>query len=122
MPPARTFLNTTFTETASSRQREGAPRLRLHPEAAEKEGIRDGDLVLIGNGRGSVTIAAQIDGGQQADTVVVEGIWQDDAFADGVCINHLIGDVPVPPKGGVAFHDTAVWLRALPERNQPAAA
>ena len=110
-PPARTFLNTTFSETPSSREREGAPRLRLHPSAAARDGIATGDPVRIGNARGSLLIAAELDAGQQPDTLVVEGIWPDEAFAEGRCVNHLIGDDPVPPNGGAAFHDIAVWMR-----------
>ena len=112
-PPARSFLNTTFTETATSRTREGEPRLRVAGEMAAREGIADGSRVRIGNARGAVTLTALIDEGLQPDTLVAEGIWQDESFADGVCLNHLIGDDPVPPNGGVAFHDVAVLVGEL---------
>jgi hypothetical protein len=55
---------------------------------------------------------AEFDSGQQPDTLVVEGIWPAAAFEEKACINTLIGDDPVPPNGGSAFHDTAVWLKA----------
>ncbi len=110
-PPARNFLNTTFSETPTSQAREVEPRVRLHSRAAERENVRAGDRVRIGNGRGSVLLAAEIDDGQQGDTLVVEGIWPDEAFAERRCINHLIGDDAVPPNGGAAFHDIAVWMR-----------
>lgn len=110
-PPARNFLNTTFTETPTGQAREVEPRVRLHPDGAGRETIASGDRVRIGNDRGSVLLAVEIDAGQQADTLVVEGIWPDEAFAEGRCINHLIGDDPVPPNGGAAFHDISVYLR-----------
>jgi anaerobic selenocysteine-containing dehydrogenase len=36
--PARSFLNSTFNETASSRTREGRPTVMLHPEDAQRMG------------------------------------------------------------------------------------
>lgn len=113
-PPARNFLNSTFTETPTGRAKEGGPRVRIHPDAATRGGLQDGDRVRIGNDRGTVVLRAEIDAAQQADTLVVEGIWPDDAFEERRCINHLIGDDPVPPNGGAAFHDIAVWLRPEP--------
>jgi anaerobic selenocysteine-containing dehydrogenase len=110
-PPARSFLNTTFSETASSTAREGGPRLRMHPTAAAREGVREADRVRIGNDRGSVRLAITLDEGQDAGTLIVEGIWPADAFEEKRAINTLIGDEPVPPNGGAGFHDTAVWLR-----------
>ena len=44
--------------------------------------------------------------------VIVEGNWPSGAYLDGAGINTLIGADPVPPNGGAAFHDTAIWLRA----------
>jgi hypothetical protein len=43
--------------------------------------------------------------------VVIEDIWPNRDFAGALGINQLIGADRVPPNGGGAFHDTAVWLR-----------
>ena len=112
-PPARNFLNSSFTETPTSRAKEQGhgPRVRIHPAAAAAYGIGEGQGVRIGNRRGVVTLTATIDGGQQADTLVVEGLWPAETFPGGKGINTLVGEDPVPPNGGVAFHDTAVWLQ-----------
>lgn len=118
--PARQFLNTTFTETPTARRREGGePSVRIHPRDAEHLGITDGALVRLGNARGEVVLRARLFDGLQPGVVVAESIWPAAAHRDGVGINALTGDDPAPPKGGAAFHDTAVWLRAealaLPE-------
>ena len=42
---------------------------------------------------------------------MVEGIWPNKAFIEGVGINALTGADPAPPAGGAVFHDNAVWLR-----------
>ncbi|MFZ0850238.1 MAG: molybdopterin dinucleotide binding domain-containing protein, partial [Hyphomicrobiaceae bacterium] len=91
--------------------KEGGPCVRIHPNAAAREGVRAGARVRIGNDRGSVLLPAKLAAGQQETTLIVEGIWPAEAFAEKRAINTLIGDDPVPPNGGAAFHDTAVWLR-----------
>jgi anaerobic selenocysteine-containing dehydrogenase len=112
-PPARTFLNTTFTETASSRSREGEPRALIHPDDAAREGIDDGETVLIGNRRGELRIPVRVEATARPGVVVVEGIWPNSSFAGGLGVNQLIGDQPVPPNGGSPFHDTAIWIKRL---------
>ena len=43
--------------------------------------------------------------------MVVEGIWPNRNFENGVGINLLTSSEPGYPNGGAVFHDTAVWLR-----------
>jgi anaerobic selenocysteine-containing dehydrogenase len=109
--PARSFLNTSFTETPGSRARERHPVALVHPLTCDRLGLVDGGLVTIGNERGAVTIPVRRFDGLQPGTVVVEGIWPNSEFEGGVGINALVGADPIPPYGGGAFHDTAVWLR-----------
>ncbi|WP_158046438.1 molybdopterin-containing oxidoreductase family protein [Skermanella pratensis] len=111
-PPARQFLNSSFTETPSARKREGRPTALVHPEDCGRLGLADGGLVRIGNRRGSVLVHVRPFDGLQAGVVVVEGIWPNDCFVEGRGINVLTGADPGPPLGGAVFHDTAVWLRA----------
>jgi len=109
--PARRFLNTSFTETPGSRSREKRPTALIHPADADRLGLSDGDRVELGNGRGTVTVHARRFDGLVPGTVVVEGIWPNRDFENGDGINTLVGDDPIPPYGGGAFHDTAVWMR-----------
>ena len=111
--PARNFLNTSFTETATSRKREGRPVALIHADDACRLGVEDGGAVLLGNAQGEVRVEARVTGGMQPGTVVVESIWPNGDFAGGMGINVLIGDSPIGPNGGAAFHDTAVWVKAL---------
>ncbi|CTQ41804.1 molybdopterin-containing oxidoreductase family protein [Roseibium aggregatum] len=111
--PARSFLNSTFNETDSSKKKEGRPEVWLRPEEAERFGIEDGAKVKMGNRRGVVTLHARYVATVAPGTVISEGIWPNDAFEDGRGINTLTGADPVAPYGGAAFHDTAVWLRAV---------
>jgi anaerobic selenocysteine-containing dehydrogenase len=111
--PARTFLNSTFTETASSVKRERRPTALLHPEDCAALGVAEGERVELGNERGAVTVHAQPQEGQQRGVVVVEGIWPNRHFENGLGINALTSADPGWPNGGAAFHDTAVWVRRL---------
>jgi anaerobic selenocysteine-containing dehydrogenase len=110
--PARQFLNTTFTETSTSREREGRPTVLVHPADATRLGIADGDRVRLGNARGEVVLHARLFDGLQPGVVVAESVWPNAAFEGGIGINALTSDDPAPPIGGAVFHDTAVWLRA----------
>ena len=111
--PARNFLNTSFTETPTSRRREGRPTAMLHPEDAARLGVTDGGLVALGNAQGEVVVHARVADGMQPGVVVVESVWPNADFRDGEGINVQTSDAPAAPNGGAVFHDTAVWLRAV---------
>jgi len=110
--PARSFLNSTFTETPSSRQREGGPAVLIHPDDAAELGIEEGTRVRLGNAQGSVVVPARLMDGLHRKVVVVESIWPNKDFEEGRGINTLTSADPGLPNGGAVFHDTAVWVRA----------
>jgi anaerobic selenocysteine-containing dehydrogenase len=109
--PARNFLNSTFTETPGSQTREIRPTALIHPADMLRLGLADGDKVRLGNKRASVVVHARPFDGVRERVLVVEGVWPNKSFAEGLAINALIGDDRAPPAGGAAFHDTAVWVR-----------
>jgi anaerobic selenocysteine-containing dehydrogenase len=110
--PARQFLNSSFTETPTSRKREGRPTALVHPADAARVGLVDGGLVRLGNSRGEVAVHVKLFDGLQPGVVVVESIWPNADFVGGLGINALTSDEPAQPAGGAVFHDTAVWLQA----------
>jgi anaerobic selenocysteine-containing dehydrogenase len=112
--PARNYLNTSFTETRTSQLKEDRPSVLVHPEDARALGVAAGDRVRLGNQRGSVVVHALLREGQQQGVLVVESIWPNAAFEEGIGINALISAEAAPPGGGAVFHDTAVWLRPEP--------
>jgi len=109
--PARTFLNTSFTETPGSLKREKRPTALLHPQACKALGIATDDRIRIGNRLASIVLDAREFDGLQPGVVVVESIWPNAAFEEGLGINALISADPGLPNGGAAFHDTAVWIK-----------
>jgi anaerobic selenocysteine-containing dehydrogenase len=109
--PSRSFLNTTFNNTPSSVAREGRPSALLHPDDLAALDAGDGDRVRLGNDQGSVVVHAKSFDGLQRGVLVVEGIWPNHAFEEGIGINVLTSADPGLPAGGAVFHDTAVWVR-----------
>lgn len=110
--PSRNFLNSTFNETPTSRKNERRPTAKIHPSDCAALGLSDGGKVRLGNKRGSVLLHVEEFDGLQRGVVVVEGLWPNKAFIEGMGINVLVGADAVRPNGGAAFHDTAIWVRA----------
>jgi anaerobic selenocysteine-containing dehydrogenase len=110
-PPARSFLNSTFNNTPTGVAREGRPSVLVHSADLAALGLKTGDRIRLGNRQGSVVLHAKSFDDLQRGTLVVEGIWPNGAFEEGIGINTLISAEPGRPKGGAVFHDTAVWAR-----------
>lgn len=108
--PARNFLNSSFNETPTSLEKEGAPFLMIHPDDASSLSVNDGDEVNVSNARGVVRIKARVFADIQRGVVVTEGIWANRHFFKGNGINTLTGADPVAPYGGAAFHDNSVSI------------
>ncbi|MFC4171663.1 molybdopterin-dependent oxidoreductase [Microvirga sp. GCM10011540] len=114
--PARNFLNSTFTETPTSKTKEGRPEVMIHPVDAERQGIVDGDWVKLKNNRGEVYLRARLFEGVRRGVLIAESIWPNAAHPYGRGINTLTGADQVAPYGGAAFHDNRVALeKAAPD-------
>jgi len=109
--PARNFLNTSFTETATSRAREARPTALMHPDDLAALGLADGGVARLGNARGEVRLHVRAFAGVSRGLILSEGVWPPSDFLDGRGINTLTGADSVAPFGGAAFHDTHVWAR-----------
>jgi anaerobic selenocysteine-containing dehydrogenase len=109
--PSRSYLNSSFNETPSSKAREGAPQVMMHPEDASSLSIADGDAVTLGNARGETTLTAKLFGGVRRGVLIAESVHPNHAHINGRGINTLTGAEPVAPYGGAAFHDNKVWVR-----------
>ncbi len=108
--PSRSFLNSTFSETAGSRKRQPVPTVMIRPDDAASLGIDDGAKVRLGNHRGTVELTAKIFDGMQRGVLIAEGVFPNKAHGGGQGINMLTNSDQIPPFGGAAFHDAAVWI------------
>ncbi len=110
--PAHNYLNSSFTETETSLKRDGKPTILLAPVDAEAMGIASGARLRVGNDLGEITVPARIaENSQKQGVVVIESIWPNGAFENGLGVNTLISADPAGPVGGAVFHDTAVWVK-----------
>jgi anaerobic selenocysteine-containing dehydrogenase len=116
--PSRNFLNSSFNETPTSRALQGRPEVLIHPDDAAAAGIGDGDEVVIGNTRGEVRLHARAFAGVCPGVLIAEGVWPNDAFADGRGINTITGADAIAPYGGAAFHDNRVWIKPMAPRSE----
>ena len=85
----------------------------IHPDDAAIYGIADGDLVEIGNQRGSVALHAKLFKGLKRHVVVSQGLFANSSFVRGEGINVLTGADSPAPNGGIAVHDIKVWVKRL---------
>jgi anaerobic selenocysteine-containing dehydrogenase len=111
--PARNFLNSSFNQTATSVAREARPSALMHPDDAAALGLAEGDVVRLGNTRGSTRLHVRLFAGCKRGVIVSEGLWDNADFLDGRGINMLTGDDSVAPFGGAAFHDARVWAEKV---------
>lgn len=111
--PSRSYLNSSFAETPSSRKREGRPEVMINPADAERLAIAPGAKVELGNERGQVILHAKVTDQTRPGTLIAEGLWPNSAHEKGRGINMLTGADAVAPFGGAAFHDNKAWIRPL---------
>ncbi|MCH7942359.1 MAG: molybdopterin oxidoreductase family protein, partial [Proteobacteria bacterium] len=111
--PSRNFLNSTFTETPTSIARERRPTVMIHPDDMASLGLDDGDRVRVGNRRGDIVVHTSRFADMQRGVVIIESVWPNGAYEEGMGVNALIGADAAPPLGGAGFHDAAVWRRAV---------
>lgn len=111
--PSRNFLNSTFSETATSKKLQKRPTAKINPNDADKLSMSNGDIIRIGNNKGSIAIHAEVTPETRMGTIVVESVWPNDAFIENIGINLLTSAEASQPTGGAPFHDTSVWVRAI---------
>ena len=115
--PARSFLNTSFTEMASGqtprRPSDRADASRRRRPAWSGRWIKGAAGQCTWRGR-----AARPDHRMASSRACWsrKASGRASAFEGGIGINALTSDDPGPPWGGAVFHDIAVWMRAEANR------
>ena len=72
---SRCFFHTEFRQIPSLRRRDPDPIVEIHPETAERVGIKDGDWVWIESPRGRITQKAKLTRGIDHRVVDVQHGW-----------------------------------------------
>lgn len=109
-PPAHSFLNSTFANVDRFMQREGEPRLQMHPNDATARGIEDGVAVDVTNELGSIQLTVQVTTDIVPGTVLAPGIWWAKHSPDRRNINQVTSQDEADMGAGAIFYDTRVWV------------
>jgi anaerobic selenocysteine-containing dehydrogenase len=112
-PPTPSFLNSTFVNVDTLRQRAGEPRVEMNPADANKRGISDGQTVRVRNDRGSLVAKAVVGDTVQPGVVVSFGIWWNRYTPDGVNVNTVTSTKLTDQGGGATFYDNLVEVEKV---------
>jgi anaerobic selenocysteine-containing dehydrogenase len=84
--------------------------VEVHPSDAAARGIRDGDAVIVANGRGWCRLRAVVTEGVRPGVVVSpKGRWA--KLDGGRNVNWTTSDALGDMAGQSTFHSNRVWLR-----------
>lgn len=94
--------------------------LEIHPEAAAKRGIKDGDRVRIKSSVGSIEANARVFGGIRADTVslpMIHGHWGSGRWTKNRGVssstNEVTPNVSEPISGLACYHSAKVFVEKV---------
>jgi anaerobic selenocysteine-containing dehydrogenase len=121
---AHHFVSTSLANVASLRAKEGEPYLELHPEDAARAGIKNGDMVIVENRRGSCRLRAIVTANvAEGAAIAPKGNWQN-LSPDGRNINWTTSDALADIGGQSTFHSNLVTVRPVRKetgKREPAA-
>jgi anaerobic selenocysteine-containing dehydrogenase len=109
-PPARNFLNSTFVNVQSLRDREGEPYLLIHPDDATSRGITDLASIIARNDRGTYHSIAKITNAAKPGVVIGLGVWWRKLGANGTNVNELTHQQLTDMGKGACFYDCLVQV------------
>ncbi len=89
----------------------GKPTLSIHPDDAGTRAISDGDLVVVYNDRGSLTVTAEISEVVQPGLVTMPFGWWNRHTPEDRAVNALTNARSPDGLGSAAFHENLVEVR-----------
>ncbi len=107
-PPARNFLNSTFVNVQSLRDREGEPYLLIHPDDATPRNIIDSANIIARNDRGTYHCIAQVTDKTKRGVVVGLGVWWRKFGMNGTNVNELTHQQLTDMGEAACFYDCLV--------------
>ena len=102
------YLNSTFAGTERVRSRTSRPVVAIHPLDADRDRLSDGDMVTIGNDRGSFTATLAVnDTARPGLAVTTKGWW-------GMGVNATVAERDSDMGRGAVYHDNRVTITLSP--------
>jgi anaerobic selenocysteine-containing dehydrogenase len=103
------FVSSSLANQAGLLANAGTPFVEIHPADAVARGIRDGDGVVVANGRGECRLRAVVtDAVRPGVLVSPKGRWA--RLNGGQSINATTSDTLADLAGQSTFHSNRVWL------------
>ncbi|QHJ00812.1 molybdopterin-dependent oxidoreductase [Xylophilus rhododendri] len=113
-PPARHYLNSSFSGVASLVRDVGEPWVEISAGDAARRCIAEGDRVQVFNERGAFSVRAVVNDRTRDGVLVAPSIWWLKKSADGENANAVTSDGLTDIGRGATYYDTAVEIRKLP--------
>ena len=103
------FLNSSYGGHEGHHPSSGVPVLQIHEVDAADRGIETGQAVVVRNGRGSLTLVAEVSDDVQPGLVAIPFGWWHRSTPEGRAANALTNPrLPDNDRGSSFFHDTLV--------------
>ena len=112
-PPARHYLNSSFSAIESLVREVGEPWVEVHPADAAARGIAAGDRVRVHNDRGAFAVVARVTDKVRAGVLVAPSIWWLKKSSDGENANAVTSDALTDLGRGATYYDTAVEIARI---------
>ena len=112
-PPARHFLNSSFSSIDSLVRELGEPWVEIHPDDAAARGIVAGDRVRVYNDRGAFTVDARLTDKVRPGVLLAPSIWWLKKSNDGENSNAVTSDALTDLGRGATYYDTAVEVARI---------
>jgi anaerobic selenocysteine-containing dehydrogenase len=111
-PASHHFVSSSLANQPGLLKNAGTPFVEIHPDDAVLRRIRNGEEVLVYNGRGSCRLRAVVTEATRPGVVVSpKGRWA--KLDGGTNVNWTTSDVLADMAGQSTFHSNCVWVRPL---------
>ena len=109
-PASHHFVSSSLANQAGLLKNAGDPVALIHPQDAAERDIREGDWVIIENGRGWYRVQAVVSDGVRRGVVASpKGRWS--KLSGGRNVNWTTSDALGDLQGQSTFHSNRVWVR-----------
>jgi anaerobic selenocysteine-containing dehydrogenase len=112
-PPARHFLNASFSSVESLLKAVGPPWVEVNFDDAAARDIKHGDRVRVHNRRGAFTADARVNSKVRTGVLVAPSIWWLKNSSDGENTNAVTSDALTDIARGATYYDTAVNIEKV---------
>jgi anaerobic selenocysteine-containing dehydrogenase len=106
-------VNSTFAGEDRNRERSGGPEVVVCAADAARDGLVDGEAVLVGNDRGAFRARLRVGPRARPGVAVsTKGHWVD----GGAGVNATVAEADSDMARGAVYHDNQVWVVPVPPR------